>query len=222
MPVADVLDLSELEVWAKVGELDRANLKEGQEALLQLDAIPDKRFSGKIKAMSGTATSDVFSCDPSKKFDIIFAIDMKQLLTGIGMKQSDIDRIMATAEANAKKDTNRNADPFAAAAAAAAAAKAAEAGQVADDQGGGRGRRGGGGGGNRQRGDAGQGGAGGGRGGDNAGRGGDNAGRGGDNAGRGGPGGGGRFGNMSPEDRQKMTELRQKMQGASDTDREKQ
>jgi HlyD family secretion protein len=40
MPVADVLDLSELEVWAKVGELDRANLKEGQEAVLQLDAIP--------------------------------------------------------------------------------------------------------------------------------------------------------------------------------------
>ena len=31
-----------MEVWAKVGELDRANLKEGQEAVLQLDAIPDK------------------------------------------------------------------------------------------------------------------------------------------------------------------------------------
>ena len=31
MPVADVLDLSELEVVAKVGELDRANLQEGQE-----------------------------------------------------------------------------------------------------------------------------------------------------------------------------------------------
>ena len=49
MPVADVLDLSELEVWAKIGELDRANLKEGQEAVLQLDAIPDKQFRGTIK-----------------------------------------------------------------------------------------------------------------------------------------------------------------------------
>jgi multidrug resistance efflux pump len=104
MPVVDVLDLSELEVWAKVGELDRANLKEGQEALLQLDAIPDKRFQGKIKAMSGTATSDVFSGDPSKKFDVIFSIDMRQLLAGLGMKQADIDRIMATAESNAKKN----------------------------------------------------------------------------------------------------------------------
>lgn len=106
------------------------------------------------------------------------------------MKQADIDRIMATAEANAKKDTNRNADPFAAAAAAAAAAKAAESGQIPEDQG----RRGGGG------------------------RGADSGGRGSDNQGRG-PGGG--RGNMSDADRQKMSELRQKMQAASPEDREK-
>src|SRR5450759_1624863 len=113
MPVVDILDLSEVEVWAKVGELDRANLKEGQEATLQLDAIPDKRFNGKIKAMSGTATSDVFSGDPSKKFDVIFAVDRPQLLAGVGMKPADIARIMATAEANAKKGINAGVNPFA-------------------------------------------------------------------------------------------------------------
>ena len=115
MPVADILDLSEVEVWAKVGELDRANLKEGQEATLQLDAIPDKRFGGKIKAMSGTATSDVFSGDPSKKFDVIFSVDMRQLLAGVGMKPADIERIMATAEANAKKGINAGVNPVRAA-----------------------------------------------------------------------------------------------------------
>ena len=108
MPVADVLDLSELEVWTKIGELDRANLVEGQDALIQLDAIPDKQFRGKIKAMSGTATSDVFSGDPSKKFDVIFSIDMRQLLTALGMKDSDIAGIMATAAANARKVGNMN------------------------------------------------------------------------------------------------------------------
>src|ERR1051326_1071509 len=112
MPVADVLDLSELEVWAKIGELDRANLKEGQDALLQLDAIPDKQFSGKIKAMSGTAASDVFSGDPSKKFDVIFSIDMRQLLTGLGMKNAEVERIMATAEANSKKNVVNTARTF--------------------------------------------------------------------------------------------------------------
>jgi hypothetical protein len=144
MPVADVLDLSEVEVWAKVGELDRANLKEGQEATLQLDAIPDKRFSGKIKAMSGTATSDVFSGDPSKKFDVIFSVDMRQLLAGVGMKPADIERIMATAEANAKKGINAGVNPF--------APPAAEA--PVDDSGG-RGGRGGAGAGTQGRGQGG-------------------------------------------------------------------
>ena len=103
MQVADVLDLSELEVIAKIGELDRANLHEGQEALLQLDAIPDKRFNGKIKSMSGTASSNVFSGDPAKKFDVVFSIDMRQLLTALGLKPADIERIMEQAEKNAKK-----------------------------------------------------------------------------------------------------------------------
>jgi hypothetical protein len=102
MPVADVLDLSEVQVTAKVGELDRANLTEGQDATLQLDSIPDKQFHGKIKSLSGTATTDVFSGDPSKKFDVVFSVDMRELLAGIGMKPADIERIMQTSVANAK------------------------------------------------------------------------------------------------------------------------
>ena len=46
MPIADVLDLSELEVVAQVGELDRANLSEGQEVILGLDAVPNEKFRG--------------------------------------------------------------------------------------------------------------------------------------------------------------------------------
>src|SRR3954454_9195109 len=62
MPIADVLDLSELEVVAKVGELDRANLQEDQDVLMRLDAVGDKVFHGKIKSMRGTA-SVIFSID---------------------------------------------------------------------------------------------------------------------------------------------------------------
>ena len=103
MPVADVLDLSELEVVAKVGELDRANLHEGQEVSIALDAVADKEFRGKIKGMSGTASANVFSGDPAKKFDVIFSIDMRQLLSALGVKPAEIEQIMATAERNAKK-----------------------------------------------------------------------------------------------------------------------
>ena len=146
MPVADVLDLSEVEVWAKVGELDRANLKEGQDALLQLDAIPDKQFHGKIKALSGTATSDVFSGDPSKKFDVVFSVDMRQLLAGLGMKPAEIDGIMATAVENAKKNLG---SPSPSIFTAAPADQAGTPGGMPgaednQDQGGGRARGGGG------------------------------------------------------------------------------
>jgi len=112
MQVADVLDLSEVEVWAKVGELDRANLVEGQDAVLQLDSVPDKQFHGKVKALSGTATADVFSGDPSKKFDVIFSVDMRGLLSGLGMKPAEVDRVMATAESNSHKHVAAGA-PFA-------------------------------------------------------------------------------------------------------------
>jgi multidrug resistance efflux pump len=103
MPVADVLDLSECEVVARVGELDRANLHEGQDVSIRLDAVPDKHFHGKIKSMSGSASANIFSGDPGKKFDVVFSIDMQQLLTELGAKPEDVRRIMDTAARNARK-----------------------------------------------------------------------------------------------------------------------
>lgn len=103
IPVADVLDLSELEVVAKVGELDRANLHEGQDVRITLDAVPAKQIHGRIKSMSGTASANVFSGDPAKKFDVVFGIDMKQLLTELGVKPAEVQRILQTAERNASR-----------------------------------------------------------------------------------------------------------------------
>jgi multidrug resistance efflux pump len=103
MPIADILDLSELEVMAKIGELDRASLKEGQDVFIRLDAVGGKTFNGKIKTMSGTASANVFSGDPAKKFDVVFAVDMKELLTGLGAKPEQVRKVLATAESNRKK-----------------------------------------------------------------------------------------------------------------------
>jgi hypothetical protein len=112
MPVADILDLSEMEVIAKVGELDRANLKEGQEASLELDALPDKKLHGSIKSMSGTASANVFSFDPAKKFDVVFGIDMRELLRALGAKPDQIQKILATAEQNRRKPGVSAPNPF--------------------------------------------------------------------------------------------------------------
>ncbi len=112
IPVADVLDLSEMEIVAKVGELDRANLREGQDASLVLDALPEKTLHGRIKSMSGTASSNVFSFDPAKKFDVVFGIDMKELLSALGAKPDQIQKILATAEQNRKKSPSLTASPM--------------------------------------------------------------------------------------------------------------
>jgi HlyD family secretion protein len=123
MPVADVLDLSEFEIVARVGELDRANLHEGQDVSIQLDAVPDKRFRGKVKNMSGSASANIFSGDPGKKFDVVFSIDMKQLLTTLGAKPEDIKRIIETAERNSKKTPPVSAQPAVAGAGGAVPAR---------------------------------------------------------------------------------------------------
>ncbi len=103
MPVADILDLSELEVVARVGELDRANLTEGQEVVIRLDALPEKALKGKIKSLSGTASADVYSNDPAKKFDVTFDIDMRELLGALGASNEQIERILKTAEENRRR-----------------------------------------------------------------------------------------------------------------------
>ncbi len=103
MPVADVLDLSELEIVAKVGELDRANIREGQDITIKLDALADKVLHGNIKTMSGTASANVWSGDPSKKFDVLFSVDMKQLLSAVGAKPEQIQRVMEAAARNRNK-----------------------------------------------------------------------------------------------------------------------
>ncbi len=102
-PVVDILDLSELEIAAKVSEVDRANLREGQDVLVRLDAIPGETFQGKIKTLSSTATSNVMSGDPSKKFDIYFSIDMDALLKACGATPEQIRQIQDTAARNREK-----------------------------------------------------------------------------------------------------------------------
>jgi HlyD family secretion protein len=108
MPVADVLDLSEMELVAKVGELDRANLVEGQEALIQLDALAGKIVHGKIKSLSSTASANVMAGDPSKKFDVLFSIDMQELLKVVGATPEQIREVMATAERNRSRPAARS------------------------------------------------------------------------------------------------------------------
>ena len=101
MSVAQLLDLSEMELLTRVEESERANLREEQEVLIRLDAIPDKTVTGTIKRLGNTASANIFSGEAVKKFECVIGIDMEQLLENIGAERERIERIMATARQNA-------------------------------------------------------------------------------------------------------------------------
>ena len=101
MSVAQLLDLSEMELLTRVEESERANLREGQEVVIRLDAIPDKTVTGTIKRLGNTASANIFSGEATKKFECVIGIDMRKLLENIGAEPERVERIMATARQNA-------------------------------------------------------------------------------------------------------------------------
>ncbi len=102
MAVAQLLDLSEMELLTRVEESERANLQVGQDVVIRLDAISDKTVSGTIKRLGNTASANIFSGEATKKFECIISIDMRQLLENMGAEPDRIERIMATARQNAE------------------------------------------------------------------------------------------------------------------------
>ena len=70
--VAEVLDVDQMEVVAKVFESDRANLNEGQEAEIHMDAQPQTSLSARVKAIAGMASRRDFGSDTVRRFDVTF------------------------------------------------------------------------------------------------------------------------------------------------------
>ena len=101
MSVAQLLDLSEMELLTRVEESERANLREGQEVMIRLDAIPEHTVPGTIKRLGNTASANIFAGEAVKKFECLISIDMRSLLEKIGADEERIERIMATARQNA-------------------------------------------------------------------------------------------------------------------------
>ena len=118
MEVVKILDLSEMELLAKVAETERSNLHEGQEAVILLDALPGKMVRARVRRLGNTASANVFRGEATKKFDCVLSIDMVQLLGHVGATPRQIERIMTRAEEK----------PAPAAASGSPAAPSAEAG----------------------------------------------------------------------------------------------
>jgi HlyD family secretion protein len=72
--VADVIDIGQMEVSAKVKESDRATVKDGQAVEVRVDALPGEVFYAKVKSVAGMVSNMWFD-DPAHNFDVSADLD---------------------------------------------------------------------------------------------------------------------------------------------------
>jgi len=72
--VAQVLDLSSLELAAKVNETDRVNVTPGAAISVDVDIAPGRHYTGKVKSVAGLASRSMWSNDAVSKFDALFEV----------------------------------------------------------------------------------------------------------------------------------------------------
>jgi HlyD family secretion protein len=72
--VGQVLDPKAMELVAKVGELERNNVKAGQSVDIRLDAFPESTFQGTVKTVGGNNTRMFWEDDTSTKFEVTITL----------------------------------------------------------------------------------------------------------------------------------------------------
>ncbi len=74
-PIAQILDLDQMEIQARINEIDRANLNSGQPILLQVESLPGQSFEGKVKSIAGMASrGEFFTGNVVRQFETTFEI----------------------------------------------------------------------------------------------------------------------------------------------------
>lgn len=73
--IGEVIDVSHLELSAQVGETDHSNLKPGQLADIQVYALPNDKFTGKVEMVGAAAAQEFWSGGSQHKFDVTILLD---------------------------------------------------------------------------------------------------------------------------------------------------
>jgi multidrug resistance efflux pump len=68
--IAQVIDASQMELASRIGEQERGNVRAGQPAEVEFDALPGQIFRGTVKAVGGMSTRQFWEADVGGKFDI--------------------------------------------------------------------------------------------------------------------------------------------------------
>jgi HlyD family secretion protein len=68
--IAEVIDSREMEINVKINEHDRSNIKAGQLAEIEFDALPGQVFHGTVKTVGGMSMKQFWEQDLGGKFDV--------------------------------------------------------------------------------------------------------------------------------------------------------
>jgi HlyD family secretion protein len=87
--IAEIPDLSTLQITARVDETERGRIQVGQPLTIRVDAIPDREFTGRIAQISTTASIDFTAGWPfPKNFTVQIAVDHPDPRLRPGMQAS--------------------------------------------------------------------------------------------------------------------------------------
>ncbi len=73
--IAEVIDISHLELYAQVGETDHSNLKAGQSVDIQIYALPGENFTGRVETVGGATSHEFWDDNAKHKFDLAVVLD---------------------------------------------------------------------------------------------------------------------------------------------------
>ena len=73
--VAEVIDISQMEISAEVSERDRPYIKPGQTVEVYMDAFPDHKFPGKVTNVAGSSGNGAWFEEMQRKFGVTILLD---------------------------------------------------------------------------------------------------------------------------------------------------
>ena len=74
-PIAEVVDVSHLELAAQVGETEKTIIKPGQSVDVEVYARPGETFKGKVQTVGGATSREFWDDAAQRKFDVAVLLD---------------------------------------------------------------------------------------------------------------------------------------------------
>jgi len=83
--IAELPDLSAIQMACRIDEVDRARVRIGAAALVRVDALPDRELTGTVETISVVARPDFTQFPPTRNFDLVVALadNDQRLRTGM-------------------------------------------------------------------------------------------------------------------------------------------